>query len=195
MLDEDKYLIERHTLVLAPSLRALHCLRALRNSEKPRSAVIVGISDFSKTSQVDGETLKPLPAVKQEVFDAKGVCENTEHFTTVLAEDEATPGNVYEAANGGSHRFLHFATHGLLEKKALVLGGNEAFLAAEMLHDWQLSRPHLLVTLLEVMWERMAFKASVMPSWLLVYRAPWQHFGRSAMTRHRSSCGFCTAVG
>jgi CHAT domain-containing protein/Tfp pilus assembly protein PilF len=104
--DQGKYLIERHTMSIAPSIQTLD----LTHQQAARSttigkAVIVG---DPKMPLFDGEVLPSLPGSRQEAI-AIGKILNT----TPLLGDQATKATVVGQMRSAS--VVHLATHGLLD--------------------------------------------------------------------------------
>jgi CHAT domain-containing protein/Tfp pilus assembly protein PilF len=101
-----KYLIERHTLSISPSIQTLDLThqQAARSTSQGRT-VIVG---DPKMPSFDGETLPPLPGSRQEAI-AIGKILNT----APLLGDQATKAAVVSQMRSAS--VIHLATHGLLD--------------------------------------------------------------------------------
>ncbi|CAK9056119.1 unnamed protein product [Durusdinium trenchii] len=173
MLDESRrYLIEVHTLVLMPSIHITRSLcaaqTALRVQADSSSSVLIGVSEFNMPPAVDGEILAPLPAVKDENTKIGQTCQQAGCKVVKVLDGEATLTNIQQAVCG-THRFLHFGTHGLLDQKALALHG-------------ELNKPEsgLLraVTQREETPEQMAWWVLAVPSWLQGPRALWLLCGK-----------------
>ncbi len=103
---QGKYLIERHTISIAPSIQTLNLTRtqAAQTRSGGRS-VIVGDPTMP---QFEGEALPPLPGARQEAI-AIGKILNTDP----LLGAQATKAAVLEQLRTAST--VHFATHGLLD--------------------------------------------------------------------------------
>jgi CHAT domain-containing protein/uncharacterized protein HemY len=103
---QGKYLIERHTISIAPSIQTLNLTRtqAAQTRSGGRS-VIVGDPTMP---QFEGEALPPLPGARQEAI-AIGKILNTDP----LLGAQATKATVLEQLRSASR--VHFATHGLLD--------------------------------------------------------------------------------
>jgi CHAT domain-containing protein len=101
-----KYLIERHTISIAPSIQTLDLTHAqAAQSRSPRPALIVGDPTMP---EFGGEPLAPLPGARQEAI-AIGKILNT----TPLLGDQATKATVLGQMRSAS--VVHLATHGLLD--------------------------------------------------------------------------------
>ncbi len=103
---QGKYLIERHTISIAPSIQtlALTKTQAIQSRSTGRS-VIVGDPTMP---QFEGEVLPPLPGARQEAI-AIGKILNTDP----LLGAQATKAAVLEQLR--TAKLVHFATHGLLD--------------------------------------------------------------------------------
>jgi CHAT domain-containing protein len=103
---QGKYLIERHTISIAPSIQTLNLTRTqAAQSRSTGRSVIVGDPTMP---QFDGEALPPLPGARQEAI-AIGKILNTDP----LLGPQATKSAVLEQLRTAS--LVHFATHGLLD--------------------------------------------------------------------------------
>ncbi len=145
-----RYLIELCTVRYAPSLAALLALRkrqAMLSEEPARSApdhptevLIVAVEHFQ--SHVEGEPLQSLPAAVVEADAIKTMCEARGMSVDTRLNGSATKSAVI-ARLPAARRLIHFCTHGILEKSALVFhseGGDESeFLTANELQHMQLS--------------------------------------------------------
>lgn len=101
-----KYLIERHTLTIAPSIQTLELTQAL--AKRPKSQQNVVIVGDPKMPKFDGTQLSPLPGARQEAI-AIGKLLKT---TPILGEQATKP---FVLKQMQSAKILHFATHGLLD--------------------------------------------------------------------------------
>ncbi len=118
--DKDgKYLIEKHTIRTAPSIQVLDLTNALkikRQSENElstnsKSSLIVGNPIMPKISLEPGkplEQLPQLPEAQQESLDIAKILN-----TTAITGAEATKSNIISKMPNA--KFVHLATHGLLE--------------------------------------------------------------------------------
>jgi CHAT domain-containing protein len=141
---QGKYLIERHTISIAPSIQTLNLTRTQAAQSLPAGrSVIVGDPTMP---QFDGEALPPLPGARQEAI-AIGKILNTDP----LLGPQATKAAVLEQLRTAS--LVHFATHGLLDTVkgdmpgAIALAPNAAdngLLSASEIFDLKL-RANLVV--------------------------------------------------
>jgi CHAT domain-containing protein/uncharacterized protein HemY len=106
------YLIEKHTISIAPSIQVLDITQQQRNNERsPQNALIVGnptmpqIWDTQTSTEVP---LAPLPGAERE---AQAIAQflNTEAITGEAATETAITEQMPAA------QIIHLATHGLLE--------------------------------------------------------------------------------
>jgi CHAT domain-containing protein len=103
---QGKYLIERHTIAIAPSIQTLNLTRtqAAQSFAQGRSVVV---GDPTMPS-FEGEVLPPLPGARQEAIAIGEILK-----TTPLLGAQATKATVLEQLRTAST--VHFATHGLLD--------------------------------------------------------------------------------
>jgi CHAT domain-containing protein len=103
---QGKYLIERHTIAIAPSIQTLNLTRtqAAQSLTQGRSVVV---GDPTMPS-FEGEALPPLPGARQEAIAIGEILK-----TTPLLGAQATKATVLEQLHTAST--VHFATHGLLD--------------------------------------------------------------------------------
>ncbi|CAE7744492.1 TTC28 [Symbiodinium sp. CCMP2456] len=126
-LPSGKYLIEKFSIRLAPSVQTLMQISRRREqiSRMPAltpTALVVGVSKFSGHTELQ---LQPLPSVPSE---CKGVCEACGRAGIVVQhvmEHEASAQSFVDRCPHATH-LIHIATHGLLEQPALVLHGTPA---------------------------------------------------------------------
>lgn len=120
----DKYLIEKHTILTAPSIQVLDLTRTLKQTRKKRegggnssiirsqlSALVVGNPLMPKVSNKPGhplEQLPQLPNAEQEALDIAKLLN-----TTAIVRAQATKANILKKMP--TARLVHLATHGLLE--------------------------------------------------------------------------------
>jgi CHAT domain-containing protein len=103
---QGKYLIERHTIAIAPSIQTLEFTQVLaKRVGASGSALIIG---DPKMPEYNGTRLSPLAGARQEAI-AIGKVLNT----TPLLGNQATKQTVLQQMQ--SAHILHFATHGLLD--------------------------------------------------------------------------------
>jgi hypothetical protein len=107
---QGKYLIEKHTLSIAPSIQSLSFTRSLAKKyhlgyqNRPRPALVVGNPVMPI---VDDHPLSPLPGAEQEAIDVAKLLN-----TTPLLGAQATKSAILQEMPKA--RIIHFATHGLL---------------------------------------------------------------------------------
>ncbi len=122
---DGQYLIQSHTLLIAPSIQVLALGQAARTggSERLAPALVVGDPQMpALRSTLNGppERLASLPGAKQEALDIAQVLD-----TQALIGAQATKTNVL--ARMPQARVVHLATHGLLDnlqglQSAIALG-------------------------------------------------------------------------
>ncbi|MBD2611598.1 CHAT domain-containing protein [Nostoc punctiforme FACHB-252] len=110
---KDKYLIEQHTIITAPSIQALDVTRQKRQKQtgKSKLAVVVGNPTMPTIKRPNNQTptqLSNLPGAERE---GKAVAQllNAEFLTG----NKATKAEVLKQLPNA--RYIHLATHGLLE--------------------------------------------------------------------------------
>ncbi|MEW5719144.1 MAG: CHAT domain-containing tetratricopeptide repeat protein, partial [Chloroflexota bacterium] len=111
LLDGNEFLLERHTIVYAPSLQTCQLLLEEKRDSAATNPLIVGLSQF-------GAAMRALPAAAaevarvQEAFGGRGVtlCEADATRQAILAFDAS-----HELAK---FDVLHFASHAILDRAA-----------------------------------------------------------------------------
>ena len=114
-------LLDRYTVAYAPSATVLHSLRELgaREDGRPAAMQFVGFGDpaFADEALTPGTNgvarglaLAPLPGTR---FEVEAIARVFDGDATVFLGEEATEARVKAASS--DCRFLHFATHGLLD--------------------------------------------------------------------------------
>jgi CHAT domain-containing protein/Flp pilus assembly protein TadD len=109
-----RYLIEKYTLLTAPSIQVLNLTqqqRAKVEQAKPQGVIIVGNPSMPKVTVKIGEPpeqLKPLPAAEQEAIAIAKFLK-----TEALTGDKATKMAILSQFSQA--RIVHLATHGLLD--------------------------------------------------------------------------------
>jgi CHAT domain-containing protein/Flp pilus assembly protein TadD len=123
--DKDgKYLIEKHTVLTAPSIQVLSLTRTLKEKRREReaggnssiirlqlSALVVGNPLMPKVSNKPGQPLEQLPQLpnaEQEALDIAKLLN-----TTAIVRAQATKVNILKKMP--TAKLVHLATHGLLE--------------------------------------------------------------------------------
>lgn len=123
--DKDgKYLIEKHTILTAPSIQVLeltHTLKARRRKREGRenssiinlqsSALIVGNPIMPKIFSQPGQPLKQLPQLPEAEQEAIDIAKLLN--TTAIVRNYATKANILKKMP--TARLIHLATHALLE--------------------------------------------------------------------------------
>ncbi|GAB1542850.1 hypothetical protein NUACC21_55240 [Scytonema sp. NUACC21] len=116
--DKGKYLIEKHTILTAPSIQALSLTQQSKQVQKnpnlsvlPRGeeALIVGNPTMPK--QGVGKEAKPLEPLKGAEKEAKDIAQML--GTTAIIGDRATESAIVRKM--ASAKLIHLATHGLLD--------------------------------------------------------------------------------
>jgi CHAT domain-containing protein/tetratricopeptide (TPR) repeat protein len=110
---EGKYLIEKHTLLTAPSIQVLDLTRhqQQRAKELESEALIVGNPTMPKITSEIGQPprhLRPLPGSQHEAIEIARLLK-----TQVLTGDKATKNTILQKMPKA--RIIHLATHGLLD--------------------------------------------------------------------------------
>ncbi|MGH3115560.1 MAG: CHAT domain-containing protein [Gaiellales bacterium] len=118
---EPARLLDRYTLAYAPSATVVHNLRELgpRKEDWPAATEFVGFGDPAFADDLSsagadgaarGLAVTPLPGTRLEV---EGIAGGFDGRATVFLGDEATESQAKSATS--DCRFLHFATHGILD--------------------------------------------------------------------------------
>ncbi|BAY95711.1 MULTISPECIES: CHAT domain-containing protein [unclassified Tolypothrix] len=116
--EKNEYLIEKHTILTAPSIQALSLTQKDKQAENnqntsvlPRgeSALIVGNPTMPKEGV--GKDLKPLDPLPGAKVEAEKIAEMLD--TKALIGDQATESAIVQKM--ASAKLIHFATHGLLD--------------------------------------------------------------------------------
>lgn len=113
-LPTDQYLIERHTLLSAPSIQILELTHSLknRNTAAPgNTALIVGNPTMPSLRFALDQPPQPLPPLPGAETEAKAIAQILK--TSPLLGSQATKTRV--EAELGRARLIHLATHGILE--------------------------------------------------------------------------------
>jgi len=120
---EGKYLIEKHTILTAPTIQVLDLTRQLR-SRVPGSAqkvLIVGNPTMPQVSFRPGEPSQKLAALPYAELEAREIAQL--FHTTALTGNQATKAAIVPLLSDS--RLIHFATHGLLDDRPLNLLDNQ----------------------------------------------------------------------
>jgi CHAT domain-containing protein len=102
-----KYLIERHTLSISPSIQTLELTQAIAKRPQSRNSLVV-VGD-PQMPEYNGSQLAPLPGSRQEAIEIAKIFK-----TQPLLGEQATKSTVLQQML--SARMIHLATHGLLDK-------------------------------------------------------------------------------
>jgi CHAT domain-containing protein/tetratricopeptide (TPR) repeat protein len=123
--DKDgKYLIEKHTILTAPSIQVLELTHTLKTRRRKRegggnssinnfqsSALIVGNPIMPKIFLQPGQPLEQLPELPEAEQEALDIAKLLN--TTAIVRNYATKANILKKMP--TARLVHLATHGLLE--------------------------------------------------------------------------------
>ncbi|GAB4174195.1 MAG: CHAT domain-containing protein [Coleofasciculaceae cyanobacterium] len=109
--EQGKYLIEKHTILTAPSIQVLELTRKQRQQVQGKDALVVGNPTMPSVPPYPGEKpqqLAPLPGAEAE---AKAIASllNTQPLIGNQATESAVKQRLPKA------RIIHLATHGLLD--------------------------------------------------------------------------------
>jgi CHAT domain-containing protein/Tfp pilus assembly protein PilF len=112
--DNGRYLIEKHTIVTAPSIQVLALTRQQHTKlqkVKPQEIIVVGNPSMPKVTLKIGEPpeqLYSLPAAKQEAIDIAKLF----HTDALIGPDASKAKILLKLSQA---KIVHFATHGLLD--------------------------------------------------------------------------------
>lgn len=111
--EEGKYLIEKHTILTAPSIQALDLTHRQAATNRAPTIELLAIGNPTMPEVLDPEkgTLVQLPSLFGAEQEARAVAAffNTEALIGAQATEQAVKERISSA------RIVHFATHGLLE--------------------------------------------------------------------------------
>jgi CHAT domain-containing protein/lipopolysaccharide biosynthesis regulator YciM len=115
--DQDqKFLIEKHTISIAPSIQALELTRTrrlkLQQTTAQKPALVIGNPTMPKVAFQIGETPQPLDELPEAEKEAKIIAGlfQTQALTRQQATKAVVTGQMPQA------RIIHLATHGLLDE-------------------------------------------------------------------------------
>ena len=109
-----EYLIQRHELSLVPSISISGALKQGGTEMAEKSeALVMGVSTFQVNS--DNPTLPPLSEVVSEVGSVRNQCVTADLKCDVLMDEQVSHHDVLKFL-ARPWRFVHFATHGLLDR-------------------------------------------------------------------------------
>jgi CHAT domain-containing protein/Tfp pilus assembly protein PilF len=106
-----KYLIEKHTIVTAPSIQVLDLTHQRRQQVSGKDVLVVGNPTMPSIPPAIGEPPQQLPSLPGAEREASAIAQllNTEAITGNLATKAAILPKMAQA------RIIHLATHGLLD--------------------------------------------------------------------------------
>ena len=108
---DDKYLIEKYTILIAPSIQVLQLTHEKRQAVSGKDILVVGNPTMPNiTTQIDKppEQLSSLPGAETEALEIAQILKTKPLIGTAATKKTI----VQQLANA---RIIHFATHGLLE--------------------------------------------------------------------------------
>ena len=105
--DEGTYLIEKHTILFAPSINTLDLISDRKGADRSRTKFSATVIGDPSTFPLDGKALPPLPYAAREAQQISQLLE-----TTPILGKDATQANLVDQMQTSS--IIHFAAHGLL---------------------------------------------------------------------------------
>ncbi|RMF21681.1 MAG: CHAT domain-containing protein, partial [Cyanobacteria bacterium J083] len=105
LYDGNQYLIQKYSIVIAPSLQLIDPQFLARQQVE---LLLGGVSNFENVNQKAGTDLSNLPGVKIEVENVKQKIPDSK----VLFDTELTQINLNNAIKNKSYQIIHLATHG-----------------------------------------------------------------------------------
>ncbi|MGJ5676367.1 MAG: CHAT domain-containing protein [Nostochopsis sp.] len=115
--DKDgKYLIEKHTILTAPSIQVLDLTQALKQRRNRERGGYSSISRFQSSALIVGINMPKLPNIQlNPLVKAEEEADNIAQMlnTTAIVGEQATEANILKQLPKA--RLVHLATHGLLE--------------------------------------------------------------------------------
>ncbi|WP_293111265.1 CHAT domain-containing tetratricopeptide repeat protein [Moorena sp. SIO4G3] len=154
---EGKYLIEKHTILTAPSIEVLGLTYQKRKNlpKSSQTALVVGNPTMPEVPPAPGKTPQQLSALKGAEKEAQNVASQLN--AQPLLGKKATETKVKRQMPKA--RYIHFATHGLFDPKrisgigsAIALApsvGEDGLLTAEEIFDMKLSAELVVVSACE----------------------------------------------
>ncbi len=108
----NKYLIEKHTILTAPSIQVLALTRKQRSyvNSKNKNELVVGNPTMPSVSPTIGAPPQKLPQLPGAETEAKAIAPLLQ--TQAITGNQATKAAVVQKMT--QSRFIHLATHGLL---------------------------------------------------------------------------------
>lgn len=113
-----QYLIEKHTILTSPNLRALllSSRNRERSSSRSKNALIVG-NPTMPTIQVDNanstQKLEPLPGAANEAIEVAQLLKQKKFDVDLLTDNQADENSVIRRMRDA--RIVHLATHGIID--------------------------------------------------------------------------------
>jgi len=140
-----KYLIEKHTILTAPSIQVLELTHQQRQRipSQAKSSLVVGNPTMPKVQPSDGGEPYQLASLEGSEREAQAIASLLN--TKPLIGDQATKATILQQLPQA--RIVHLATHGLLDdikglESAIALapsGGDNGLLTAEEIFDLKLN--------------------------------------------------------
>jgi CHAT domain-containing protein len=140
-----KYLIEKHTLLTAPSIQVLQLTQQQRQrlAIRGKEVLVVGNPTMPKVAPAIGQPPKQLPALPGAEAEAKAIAPLLK--TQALTDNQATKASILPLM--ANARIIHLATHGILDdiqglKSAIALAPSSkdsGLLTAEEILDLKLN--------------------------------------------------------
>lgn len=132
----DRYLVQNYNIKYEPSLTSLTLLQSPDNGSYSGELLAVAASDFStskKNRLFRGNNLSTLPSTLMEVDSIATKFSNP----TVMKDDELSEAEFKEVINNNSYRYIHLATHGMIDennpaRSGLVLSGDSSLTASQL---------------------------------------------------------------
>ena len=109
-----KYLIEKHTILTAPSIQVLdqtHQLQQQRNSERFPEALVVGNPTMPAVTLYPGEAPQQLPSLPGAAIEATSIAPLL--HTQAITGNQGTKATIVQKMPNA--RIIHLATHGILD--------------------------------------------------------------------------------
>ena len=110
---EEKYLIEKHTILTAPAIQVLNLTRKQRFRVPgfAKNMLVVGNPTMPKVSLIPENPPQPLAALPNAEQEAKAIAQMFQ--TKAFTGNQATKAAIVQQLSNA--RLIHFATHGLLD--------------------------------------------------------------------------------
>ncbi len=116
-----QYLIEERAVKYAPSLTSLQLLES-KDRESREELLAVAGSDFAPSGSLGGEKRQSLSLLPSTVTEIDSIAS---YFgrATLLKGNQVSEGRVKQILQYGSFRYIHLATHGLIDEDQPALSG------------------------------------------------------------------------